>query len=50
VKTANLYEVKRSMVFVAQIPANLNASEVESILHAELGAVDEDCEIKVRVY
>ncbi len=50
VKTANLYEVKRSMVFVAQIPSGLNASEVESMLHAQLGAADEDCEIKVHVY
>jgi hypothetical protein len=50
VKAANLHEVRRSMMFVAQIPAGLNASEVESILHAKLGAADEDCEIKVRVY
>ena len=50
VKAANLYESKRSMVFVAQVPAELNASEMDAVLHARLAKAGEDCEIEVSVY
>jgi len=50
VKAANLYESKRSMVFIAQVPAKLNASEMETVLQAKLAKVGEDCEINVRIY
>jgi len=50
VKAANLYESKRSMVFTAQVPAELNASEMETVLQAKLAKAGEDCEISVRVY
>lgn len=47
VKAASLYESKRSMVFIAQVPAELNPTEMDSVLQARLG---EECEINVRVY
>jgi hypothetical protein len=50
VKAANLYENKRSMVFIAQVPAELNASEMETVLQAKLAKFGEDCETSVRVY
>jgi len=50
VKTANLYEDKRSMLFVTQVPAELNASEMGTVLHGKLGKAAEDCDINVRVY
>ncbi len=50
VKAASLYENKRSMVFIAQVPAELNASEMETVLEAKLAKAGEDCEIDVRVY
>jgi hypothetical protein len=49
VKAANLCESKRSMVFVAQVPAELPASEMETVLRAKLAKAGEDCEINVRV-
>jgi hypothetical protein len=50
VKAANLTESKRSMMFVAQVPAELNASEMETVLRTKLAKVGEDCEISVRHY
>jgi hypothetical protein len=50
VKAANLYESKRSMVFITQVPAELNASEMDTVLLARLNKTGEDCEIEVRVY
>ena len=50
VKAANLYESKRSMVFIALVPAELNASEMEAALQARLAKMGEDCEINLRVY
>jgi len=50
VKAANLYESKRSMVFTAQVPAELNASEMETVLQAKLAKFGDDCEISVRVH
>lgn len=46
VKAANLYESKRSMVFVAHVPADMDPFELELSLSAKLG---EGCEINVRV-
>jgi hypothetical protein len=50
VKAANLYENRRMMVFVTQVPAELNASEMDIVLHSRLAKAGEDCEIEVRVY
>ena len=50
VKAATLYESRRNMVFVTQVPAELNASEMDTVLHAKLAKAGEDCEIDVRVY
>jgi len=50
VKAASLFESKRSMVFIAQVPAELHASEMETVLQAKLAKAGEGCEINVRVY
>ena len=47
VKAATLLESKRSMVFVAHVPADLDPVELELSLHAKVG---EDVDIEVRVY
>ena len=47
VKGANLYEIKRSMVFVANVPSKLDISELETSLRTKLGA---DCNIGVRTF
>jgi hypothetical protein len=47
VKAASLYDSKRSMVFIAQVPAELNPTEMDTVLQARVG---EECEINVRVY
>ena len=49
IKTASLYESKRSMLFIIRVPAELNASEMEAVLQSKLGKVSEDCEINVRI-
>jgi len=50
VKAADLFEGKRSMVFIAQVPAELNASEMETVLQTKLAKFGDDCEVNVRVY
>lgn len=47
VKAANIYETKRSMVFVSHVPADLDPVEFELNLRAKIG---NDCEIEVRTY
>jgi len=47
VKAANIYETKRSMVFIAHVPAELDPVEFELNLRAKVG---DDCEIEVRTY
>ena len=47
VKAANLYESKRSMVFVAHVPAALDPVELELALHAKVG---EDTDVEIRIY
>lgn len=47
IKAATLYESKRSMVFVAHVPATIDPVEFQTNLTAKVG---EDCDIEVRVY
>ncbi|MCX6929057.1 MAG: MgtC/SapB family protein [Verrucomicrobia bacterium] len=50
VKAASLCESKRSMVFVALVPAKLPASEMETVLQAKLAKAGDNCDIDVHVY
>lgn len=47
IKAATLYESKRSMVFVAHVPATLDPLEFQASLAARLG---EESDIEVRIY
>ncbi|MES2920979.1 MAG: hypothetical protein V4819_05515 [Verrucomicrobiota bacterium] len=47
VKSANLDEIKRSMVFIADVPSKLDISELEMSLKTKLGA---DCNTSVRTF
>ena len=47
VKAANLYETKRSMLFIAHVPSDLDPFELELNLRAKVGA---DCDIEIRTF
>ena len=49
IKSSNLYEQKRQIVFLAHIPAELDPIELEASLKAKLPKAADGCEVDIRV-